>query len=968
MWSKGNEREWENFCISYHTRLYQNFCPSNITCSQDLKGKTNASEPQPFHLAHKTCTLMFMPNLASPEWITVLCEEPLLTKLICVTEEKQVPKENMSLHITANNNCPKNFILKGSICFIFTHFGGNINIPNSVKEDPCSKQFKGGLKPYTVFPSLEFIFRATSSEFQPLLSVKLETQICSEPTNSKMPSGEFLPSVIYSHTYERFFTNFKWTIDQHSVEEAQGLFVCQMHQSRHSVVIYFENIFKCEKFEYVSAHLLCDGTKDCTNGKDETNRRCIVGIPGRKCPMLFFYSLSSDCHRFHRPSIHGTKSNATQVKPALYEPQSVNHTCRHPSEIPCKDKEDICFKLTDICVFRVDKHSKLIPCRTGVHLEDCKLFECSRKFKCPDHYCMPWIHVCDGRWDCPSGSDEHICRNTTVCTNQFKCTGSERSVCISLDDVCDVKPDCPQSDDELLCDLSSVRCPSECLCLLYAISCFAEANIGNSLLPVLAAHFSNISITSIECYLQALPHVSLVNFSYNDISSICKETDLLKSTGKLEVQGNKLTHLHQKCFCSLSTLAVIFLQNNLITTVSTLAFFNLSGLQILDLSHNRIEILCGNTMQKVPRLAILLVKENPLTAIKSDFFDNFIPTMFLTNSYYLCCIVSKSGKCIETKTKLELKSCHMLIHNMFQVVLLAIVGFLVILMNVASFIIHRFSSEKTAGSYNLSVCFVNMSFFLYSFHLFILFIAHFVYHKHFIGYEIQWRSSPACFSAFAMALAFHLMSPTCVVFLAFSRMIVVVLPFCVSIKRFSLTLTILSVISFSVVVVVTLVCVLVKVLFGVLPCKICSPVENTQQNNTSDIVFLWISSFVGFYQICISVVICVFHIILGYTLKNSEPPSSPANKKTSKSLWVHLIVVAVSFLLSTAASNGSFLFLGGSSQCSQGLFLWIAILLVPLPCVVHPFMFIISHLRKKKMDEAKQTPRKQQIKVFYQCG
>ncbi len=186
----------------------------------------------------------------------------------------------------------------------------------------------------------------------------------------------------------------------------------------------------------------------------------------------------------------------------------------------------------------------------------------------------------------------------------------------------------------------------------------------------------------------------------------------------------------------------------------------------------------------------------------------------------------------------------------------------------------------------------------------------------------------------------------------------VVLPFCVSIKRFSLTLTIFGVVSFSVVVVVTLVCVLVKVLFGLLPYKTYSQVGNTQQNNTLDIVFLWISGFVDFDQICISGFICVFHMILGCTLKNSEPPSSPVNKNTSKSLWVHLIVVAVSFLLSTTASSGSFLILGGSSQCSQGLFLWIAILFVPLPCVAHPFMFIISHLKKNKMDQMKQTPGK----------
>ena len=76
----------------------------------------------------------------------------------------------------------------------------------------------------------------------------------------------------------------------------------------------------------------------------------------------------------------------------------------------------------------------LIPCRTGEHLENCNEFECSMLFKCPSYHCIPWGYVCDSKWDCPDGFDEHICGSKRQYHNMYKCTQSQ--ICIHLNDVC----------------------------------------------------------------------------------------------------------------------------------------------------------------------------------------------------------------------------------------------------------------------------------------------------------------------------------------------------------------------------------------------------------------------------------------------------------------------------------------------------------------------------------------------------
>ena len=100
-------------------------------------------------------------------------------------------------------------------------------------------------------------------------------------------------------------------------------------------------------------------------------------------------------------------------------------------------------------------------------LAKCGKVQCTWKyFKCPNSYCVPMRHECNGLWNCPRGQDERNCLSRT-CQGRFRCHNS--SLCIAQDSICDGIPDCPFQDDNISCHMPN--CPSHCTCLLFGISC-----------------------------------------------------------------------------------------------------------------------------------------------------------------------------------------------------------------------------------------------------------------------------------------------------------------------------------------------------------------------------------------------------------------------------------------------------------------------------------------------------------------
>ena len=48
-----------------------------------------------------------------------------------------------------------------------------------------------------------------------------------------------------------------------------------------------------------------------------------------------------------------------------------------------------CYDIQNVCVYRLSDLNLLIPCETGLHLQECEHFECNLNFKCQRYYCIP---------------------------------------------------------------------------------------------------------------------------------------------------------------------------------------------------------------------------------------------------------------------------------------------------------------------------------------------------------------------------------------------------------------------------------------------------------------------------------------------------------------------------------------------------------------------------------------------------
>ena len=109
--------------------------------------------------------------------------------------------------------------------------------------------------------------------------------------------------------------------------------------------------------------------------------------------------------------------------------------------------------------------------------------------------------VCDGKWNCPYGDDEHLshkCGDKRVCMDFFKCKFSQ--ICVHAVNGCDGTDDYPLGDNEILCEFKAFRCSKQCFCLnlaiIYQNQISAEIFSDNS--PYISFHITGTSITSIN--------------------------------------------------------------------------------------------------------------------------------------------------------------------------------------------------------------------------------------------------------------------------------------------------------------------------------------------------------------------------------------------------------------------------------------------------------------------------------------
>ncbi len=263
-----------------------------------------------------------------------------------------------------------------------------------------------------------------------------------------------------------------------------------------------------------------------------------------------------------------------------------------------------------------------------------------------DLLCISWAYTCDGKWDCPGGSDETMnpnCGSARKCKNLFKCRGSQK--CIHLGDVCDNAKHCPAGDDEVFCslwDLKQPICPASCSCLVLAINC---VNVSDLVCERALPYHSVFIKGSSHIFFSLFTKVRFLRFVHSGLQQICHTLHLMENLIHFNTSFNKIEALHDKCFGTPKKLKEIVITDNFLEYVHSKAFVFLTQLLFLDLSNNCLEYFSIKSLSNSEKLLILSIYNNSLSHLKEHSFDYIHVKMLLTNDYRLCCMVTSGIIC-----------------------------------------------------------------------------------------------------------------------------------------------------------------------------------------------------------------------------------------------------------------------------------------------------------------------------------
>ena len=736
----------------------------------------------------------------------------------------------------------------------------------------------------------------------------------------------------------------------------------------------------------ISSLLLCNGIKDCPNedSSDEQFCQCsfseanpnikhckeiIQGNNRIACSELYYMSLGT-CYQYtnwkYDQTIYVNKNDIQtfickegpidkilsddlygdcflgedelMLKSLLID--HVTTSCADFNQIPCVRGHSKCYDISDICSYKLYTYGNLLPCRNGAHLESCKDFDCNAKFKCPNYYCIPFEYVCDGSWDCPTGTDENVCNDPQRCNKMFKCKGT-LSKCIHLGNICDNIKNCPLGDDEFLCEVKDITCPVNCQCLSLAISCRQGNLPAAKILPFMYISLNNSNdITFIDVITRS-PNVNYLKLRFNNIQiqDIC---NCLRCGHLLvfDVAFNFTEIIRQQCFHGYYPLTALNLNDNLIKYIEDKSFTKLHNLKFVNLSNNNILNVPQFIFSSTQLMNTISIKNNPLRSIHENALQNVNVKIIESTSYQICCIVHQA-KCNAKKPWYI--SCSDLLSTgtiKFIYILMSIFIMFVNTLSICSHVILR----KSNTSYFITVASVNITDMLCGLYLCIIWITDLYFKGKFISNERYWRSSFLCFTAFGISLWFSVIAPVLLLFLSLSRLMIVVNPLSVRFKATKSIFKFLSVIilgSMSASIVLTL---LMKFTQVRLPLNLCLPFVDSTNSILLTKAIAWC---VAIIQVIISVLILALHSLLVQNLRQYQMEMGQDKNKdhSDKTIIIQLALITVSNIICWLPTNIIYLTSLFLPRYPTDLVIWTTVLVTPLNSMINPTVFAVTLLR-----------------------
>lgn len=881
------------------------------------------------------CMAMLLHNLAQLEWTSVNCNREVIGDIFCEVHNKRT-KRNISRKLYPFS-CMKGEVLRSKSCFSTTW------TDNAV----CQKKISTD--------SILFLLHPISARFPPFYSCQHQTV----------------------YIFQKFFTvyNITFTVRHKTALHLQDTQAVNFGE--------LQNTFNCAQNIMVSLAFLCDGFKDChENDTDEINKICKIMSTSsysetpQLCASQFYRTNKNRCVMYtllqetqendkeQTMSHFSTNNNEIDEGNAIGKSESWPE-CSAQGLLFCKSSQ-ICFRITQICIFTLNETGQLVPCPKGDHMANCSQYECNAMFKCPQYYCIPWRYICNGKWDCPAGTDELLnqtCGEISLCVGLFKCRKSV--VCIHLRNICDGCFDCPEKDDEILCKLAGNVCIQNCTCLLFAISCVGHSVSGQMISRNV---FPHVSILFDKCVLPLELEQEGVGFfdalvlviRDSGLTRCCSILDSMAHVVFVNLNSNNISILgktHSSNKQNMSKLIFLDVSNNFISDVQTLHLLHLPALLLLNLSSNCLTAISPETLPKSSHLRCISLRNNQLDEIAQDTFSDFVLDVLQTDDYRLCCLMPEHTKC--TGIIPWHKSCESILHNSGVKITFYIICSFLVLLNTVSLALQiaciHMKVDRTAAFAAIIVV-LNTADLLGSVPLFILWISDLIYNVDFVLHESDWLSSAMCHAISGTGLFYNFVYPPLLILLSLSRLMVILHPMDSKMKETDFVLT--------ATVAVFVPCLFVSIILSIitwamfpghkLTIFLCSNLIDPTKEILLPVILVW---FTCLYQLSIAIVISLSHVKLILELQESQNrvQNSISKGRSSFQTVLQVVIISVSNILCWVGCGVIYISSLYMNNYPTEMLVWVSIVVAPINSMINPAIFIVTTIRKIKNCTAKKA-------------
>ena len=350
------------------------------------------------------CAALYMVSLHEFFWVKMPCNEPapaILPKwnYICEIRKNETAKQVSVGNQTKCNDRRSIFVFP--FCLSWGTFS---NIPKDNQQVRKSNESRYTGNFTSVLNQL-----LDNHYMQILLSKFFQHSIFVVAKYDQSNKKFFQPILLWKTKNLLHLDVYEWKIIYQSDTDMKEMidtpiFVLNVSDSKKEEHKCHPGAFSCRNDICIALQHVCDGKSHCVNGEDEENPTCFYVKP----LIAFCKNFSTQC-KYHSTVGKGNFSSSDTLCTSCHF-TSVNRvdTNMIDSTYYTSSKNESLYPHHKVCVF--DRfHLYCSGISMAANLILCEKHVCLREFKCPESYCVPFLTICDGLYDCPHGEDEVGC-------------------------------------------------------------------------------------------------------------------------------------------------------------------------------------------------------------------------------------------------------------------------------------------------------------------------------------------------------------------------------------------------------------------------------------------------------------------------------------------------------------------------------------------------------------------------------